>query len=127
MKLNIILCALLLTISLQAMVVIRAYRSGQESTRYEALENAVKESLLMLLTACNNTPAPLKTGVICGSVPESLTRQTPVPVLPQHMIWADVADWGDRLVDALDSCNADKAAIAGLERQRTARMNTHEK
>lgn len=38
MKLNIILCALLLTISLQAMVVIRAYRSGQESTRYEALE-----------------------------------------------------------------------------------------
>ncbi|CAR07088.1 hypothetical protein ECED1_0886 [Escherichia coli ED1a] len=83
--------------------------------------------LLMLLTACNNTPAPLKTGVICGSVPESLTRQTPVPVLPQHMIWADVADWGDRLVDALDSCNADKAAIAGLERQRTARMNTHEK
>ncbi|EIN4029490.1 peptidase, partial [Escherichia coli] len=76
---------------------------------------------------CNNTPAPLKTGVICGSVPESLTRQTPVPVLPQHMIWADVADWGDRLVDALDSCNADKAAIAGLERQRTARMNTHEK
>ncbi|EOX1055246.1 hypothetical protein ACO4HV_004973 [Escherichia coli] len=179
MKLNIILCALLLTISLQAMVVIRAYRSGQESTRYEALEKAVKESnttvrellkataetqsalaairredqeraargeerretmrknlqadecallpLLMLLTACNNTPAPLKTGVICGSVPESLTRQTPVPVLPQHMIWADVADWGDRLVDALDSCNADKAAIAGLERQRTARMNTHEK
>ena len=44
MKLNIILCALLLTISLQAMVVIRAYRSGQESTRYEALEKAVKES-----------------------------------------------------------------------------------
>ncbi|EOT1676395.1 hypothetical protein ACNHXW_000907 [Escherichia coli] len=43
------------------------------------------------------------------------------------MIWADVADWGDRLVDALDSCNADKAAIAGLERQQTARMNTHEK
>lgn len=62
MKLNIIICALLLAITLNALVIIHAYRSGQESTRYEALEKAVNDSNTVtreLLKATTETQSAL--------------------------------------------------------------------
>ncbi|ENC9857655.1 peptidase [Klebsiella variicola] len=44
-------------------------------------------------------------------VPESLTEETPRPALDEPVTWGGVAIFSDRLNDALDSCNADKAAI----------------
>lgn len=62
MKLNAILCALLLTIALNALVIIHAYRSGRDSTRHEALEKAVSENnatIRMLLKATEETQSVL--------------------------------------------------------------------
>lgn len=44
-------------------------------------------------------------------VPESLTEETTRPALDEPVTWGAVAIFSDRLIDALDSCNADKAAI----------------
>jgi len=51
-------------------------------------------------------------------VPESLTTATPVPLLAAPVTWGAIAIWSDRLRDALDTCNTDKAAIAGLDIRR---------
>ncbi|EOM5757576.1 hypothetical protein [Escherichia coli] len=37
------------------------------------------------------------------------------------MTWYRVTEWSDRLLEALDTCNADKAAIAWLDKQRAER------
>ena len=54
-------------------------------------------------------------------VPTVLTRQTPVPALEIPVTWYRVTEWSDRLLEALDTCNADKAAIAWLDKQRAER------
>ncbi|HGM7056449.1 TPA: hypothetical protein ACKQDY_004738 [Serratia marcescens] len=37
------------------------------------------------------------------------------------MTYGSLAPWADQLLDALDTCNADKAAIRELEQRRIAR------
>ncbi|EIX3565191.1 peptidase [Escherichia coli] len=50
-----------------------------------------------------------------------MTRQTTVPALEIPVTWYRVSEWSDRLLEALDTCNADKAAIAWLDKQRAER------
>ncbi|HIE4388740.1 TPA: Rz1-like lysis system protein LysC [Serratia liquefaciens] len=54
-------------------------------------------------------------------LPASLTAITDVPVAPSPMTYGSLAPWSDALLDALDSCNADKSAIHELELRRIAR------
>ncbi|MCU8648628.1 peptidase [Escherichia coli] len=75
----------------------------------------------MLLSGCSNTPHTLKTRLVYEPVPTVLTRQTPVPALEIPVTWYRVTEWSDRLLEALDTCNADKAAIAWLDKQRAER------
>ncbi|HAL9441950.1 TPA: peptidase [Escherichia coli] len=58
-------------------------------------------------------------------VPESLTAATPAPELTAPVTWGAIAIWSDRLRDALDTCNADKAAIADLHLRRLKRLTDH--
>lgn len=58
----------------------------------------------------NAPPAPIIQQVR-EPVPESLTEETPRPALDKPVTWGAVAIFSDRLMDALDACNADKAAI----------------
>ncbi|WP_431026563.1 Rz1-like lysis system protein LysC [Serratia marcescens] len=54
-------------------------------------------------------------------LPASLTANTDAPAAPSPMTYGSLAPWADQLLDALDSCNADKAAIRELELRRIAR------
>ncbi|WP_459350090.1 Rz1-like lysis system protein LysC [Yersinia enterocolitica] len=60
--------------------------------------------------------------IVHESVPESLTAATPTPQLTTPVTWGAIAIWSDRLRDALDTCNADKAAIADLELRHQNRL-----
>ncbi|MDF8320713.1 hypothetical protein P5G89_02060 [Serratia nevei] len=44
-----------------------------------------------------------------------------MPAAPSPMTYGSLAPWADRLLDALDTCNADKAALRELELRRIAR------
>jgi len=50
-----------------------------------------------------------------------MTAKTEVPAAPAPMTYGSLAPWSDALLDALDSCNADKAGIRELELRRAAR------
>ncbi|MBT1713812.1 peptidase [Enterobacter dykesii] len=63
--------------------------------------------------------------IVHESVPESLTAATPAPELTASVTWGAIAIWSDRLRDALDTCNADKAAIADLDLRRLKRLTDH--
>ncbi|EAB5455414.1 peptidase [Escherichia coli] len=63
----------------------------------------------------------MKTRLVYEPVPEALTRQTPVPFLEPPVTWYRITEWSDRLLNALDTCNTDKAAIAWLDKQRAER------
>ncbi|HBN2655580.1 Rz1-like lysis system protein LysC [Citrobacter freundii] len=63
--------------------------------------------------------------IVHEPVPESLTAATPVPELVGPVTWGAIAIWSDRLRDALDTCNADKAAIADLDLRRLKRLTDH--
>ncbi|HIC1788857.1 TPA: Rz1-like lysis system protein LysC [Escherichia coli] len=78
--------------------------------------------LLLLLTACGSAPRPVVVSQVqCAPLPESLTHPTPTPPLPRPLTWGGLALWSDRLLDALESCNADKTAINAVEQQRRKR------
>ncbi|WP_444874863.1 Rz1-like lysis system protein LysC [Escherichia coli] len=94
--------------------------------RYATHSGKIRARLLMclplLLTACNSAPRPVVvTQTQHAPLPESLTQPTPVPSLPRPLTWGGLAVWSDRLLDALESCNADKAAIKATEQQRRMR------
>ncbi|WP_073382639.1 peptidase [Edwardsiella piscicida] len=63
--------------------------------------------------------------MVCEPVPESLTAATPRPELSSPVTWGGIASWSDRLRDALDSCNADKAAIGEIDIRRLKRLAEH--
>lgn len=67
--------------------------------------------LTLSVAACKNAPPVPVIQLIREPVPESLTEETPSPALDEPVTWGAVAIFSDRLLDALDSCNADKAAI----------------
>ncbi|QYM91235.1 peptidase [Dickeya zeae] len=45
-----------------------------------------------------------------------------MPVLKTPVTWGAVALWSDQLLDALDTCNADKAAINDVYLRRLQRL-----
>ncbi|WP_423776444.1 Rz1-like lysis system protein LysC [Citrobacter freundii] len=75
----------------------------------------------MWLTACTSEPPKLAPVIIQEPLPESLTAKTETPAPPQPMTYGSLAPWSDALLDALDTCNADKAGIRELELRRIAR------
>ncbi|WP_037432288.1 Rz1-like lysis system protein LysC [Serratia plymuthica] len=77
--------------------------------------------LLLSLTACKNAPPKSAPQIIQEPLPASLTAGTDVPATPEPMTYGSLAPWSDALLDALDTCNADKAAIRELEQRRIAR------
>ncbi|WP_436232931.1 Rz1-like lysis system protein LysC [Escherichia coli] len=91
--------------------------------RYATHSGKIRARLLLclplLLTACNSAPRPVVvTQTQHAPLPESLTQPTPAPSLPRPLTWGGLAIWSDRLLDALESCNADKAAINATEQHR---------
>lgn len=80
------------------------------------LRSMVTRALLLLCltlsaAACKNVQHAPSIQLIREPVPESLTEETPRPALDKPVTWGTVAIFSDRLMDALDACNADKAAI----------------
>lgn len=45
---------------------------------------------------------------------------------PDTPTWGNLGIWGDRLLDALETCNADKRAIELLEQRRLQRLNNED-
>lgn len=66
---------------------------------------------MLSATACKTAPPAPVIQLLREPVPESLTDETPTPSLDEPVTWGAVAIFSDRLLDALDSCNADKAVI----------------
>ena len=77
--------------------------------------------LLLALTACTSEPKKSAPQIIQEPLPESLTAKTETPAPPKPMTYGNLAPWSDALLDALDTCNADKAGIRELELRRIAR------
>ena len=67
--------------------------------------------LTLSVAACKNAPPAPVIQLGREPVPESLTEETPRPALNEPVTWGAVAILSDRLIDALDACNVDKAAI----------------
>ena len=60
-------------------------------------------------------------------IPQMLTIPvTPPPSLTHPPTWGNLGIWGDRLLDALETCNADKRAIELLEQRRLQRLNNED-
>lgn len=80
--------------------------------------------LLLLLLSVMGCSEKIKvqTRLIHEPIPESLTDETPTPVLRTPVTWGDIAIWADQLHDALDTCNADKSDIRALNLLRLARQ-----
>lgn len=77
--------------------------------------------LLLSVMGCSEK-IRVQTRLIHEPIPESLTDETPVPVLKTPVTWGGIAIWADQLHDALDTCNADKSDIRALNLLRLARQ-----
>ncbi|EOG5764107.1 hypothetical protein ACLFME_000096 [Klebsiella quasipneumoniae] len=92
-------------------------RNAEGERRREAMQAAFNGDACALLcltlsaAACKNAPPAPIIQLVREPVPESLTEETTRPALDEPVTWGAVAIFSDRLIDALDSCNADKAAI----------------
>ena len=72
---------------------------------------------LVLLTGCagtQNAPGPAPSVRL---IPQTLTMPVTPPPIPDPPTWGNLGIWGDRLLDALETCNADKRAIAELDKR----------
>ena len=79
--------------------------------------------MFVLLTGCADTQnAPLPAPSI-RLIPEGLTAPVMPSPFPSPPTWGNLGIWGDSLLDALESCNADKQAIELLEQRRLQRLN----
>ncbi|WFN95534.1 hypothetical protein [Edwardsiella ictaluri] len=75
--------------------------------------------LLSLLSGCVST----RTVYVPAPVPRlsiELTADTPVPAVPDPLIWGASLDLNISLLSALGQCNADKAAIRRVELMRAS-------
>lgn len=78
--------------------------------------------LTLSLTACTSAQPKSPPVIIQEPLPESLTAKTETPAPPPRpMRYGSLVLWSDALLDALDTCNADKAGIQELELRRIAR------
>lgn len=86
---------------------------GEKQCRPRSMVTRVLLLLCLTLSvvACKNAPPAPIIQLVREPVPESLTEETTRPALDEPVTWGTVAIFSDRLIDALDSCNADKAAI----------------
>lgn len=81
---------------------------------------------LVLLTGCAGTQnAPLPAPSV-RLIPQTLTIPVTPPPFPDTPTWGNLGIWGDRLLDALETCNADKRAIELLEQRRLQRLNNED-
>lgn len=91
-------------------------QKGSDGEKQCRPRSMVTRALLLLclalsVAACKNAPPASVIQLIREPVPESLTEETQSPALDELVTWGAVAIFSDRLLDALDACNADKAAI----------------
>ncbi|MFS3172165.1 peptidase [Klebsiella pneumoniae] len=91
-------------------------QKGSDDVKQCRPRSMVTRALLLLCltlsaAACKNAPPAPIIQLVREPVPESLTEETPRPALDKPVTWGAVAIFSDRLMDALDACNADKAAI----------------
>jgi len=86
---------------------------GEKQCRPRSMVTRVLLLLCLTLSvvACKNAPPAPIIQLVREPVPESLTEETTRPAPDEPVTWGAVAIFSDRLIDALDSCNADKAAI----------------
>lgn len=77
--------------------------------------------LLLSVMGCSEK-IRVQTRLIHEPIPESLTDETPTPVLKKPVTWGGIGIWADQLHDALDTCNADKSDIRALNILRLARQ-----
>lgn len=72
---------------------------------------------LVLLTGCAGTQNTSLPPPSIRFIPEGLTRPVTPPPFPDPPTWGNIGIWSDSLLDALGSCNADKNAIAELDKK----------
>ncbi len=108
-------------------------RNQDGETRREQLRNDIAKMnaptlylTLVLLTGCAGTQnAPLPAPSV-RLIPQTLTIPVTPPRFPDTPTWGNLGIWGDRLLDALETCNADKRAIELLEQRRLQRLNNED-
>ena len=81
---------------------------------------------LVLLTGCAGTQNAPRPAPSVRLIPQTLTIPVMPPPFPDTPTWGNLGIWGDRLLDALETCNADKRAIELLEQRRLQRLNNED-
>ncbi|EPC7121908.1 MULTISPECIES: Rz1-like lysis system protein LysC [Escherichia] len=81
---------------------------------------------LVLLTGCAGTQNAPRPAPSVRLIPQTLTIPVTPPPFPDPPTWGNLGIWGDRLLDALETCNADKRAIELLEQRRLQRLNNED-
>lgn len=81
---------------------------------------------LVLLTGCAGTQNAPRPAPSVRLIPQTLTIPVTPPPFPDTPTWGNLGIWGDRLLDALETCNADKRAIELLEQRRLQRLNNED-
>ncbi|HIB0105803.1 Rz1-like lysis system protein LysC [Escherichia albertii] len=81
---------------------------------------------LVLLTGCAGTQSAPLPAPSARLIPQTLTIPVTPPPFPDTPTWGNLGIWGDRLLDALETCNADKRAIELLEQRRLQRLNNED-
>ncbi|EPD1351618.1 Rz1-like lysis system protein LysC [Escherichia coli] len=62
---------------------------------------------LVLLTGCAGTQNAPRPAPSVRLIPQTLTIPVTPPPFPDTPTWGNLGIWGDRLLDALETCNAD--------------------
>ncbi|ENB28294.1 hypothetical protein ECBCE030MS09_1884 [Escherichia coli BCE030_MS-09] len=81
---------------------------------------------LVLLTGCAGTQNAPRPAPSVRLIPQTLTIPVTPPPFPDTPTWGNLGIWGDRLLDALETCNTDKRAIELLEQRRLQRLNNED-
>ena len=107
-------------------------RNQDGEARREQLRNDIAKMnaptlclTLVLLTGCAGTQNAPRPAPSVRLIPQTLTIPVTLP-LPDTPTWGNLGIWGDRLLDALETCNADKRAIELLEQRRLQRLNNED-
>ncbi|WP_444859792.1 Rz1-like lysis system protein LysC [Escherichia coli] len=82
--------------------------------------------MLALLSGCSSTQDAPALPPSFRFIPEGLTAPVLPPPFPATPSWGNIGIWSDSLLDALETCNADKRAIELLEQRRLQRLNNED-
>ncbi|AYO40780.1 peptidase [Serratia sp. P2ACOL2] len=72
----------------------------------------------MSLTACTGTPVKY-VAVPMTPIPANLTANCIPPLPEQPLTYGGAVIYSDQLLDVIDNCNRDKAAIRNIEAERS--------